>query len=473
MFGGDRGDPRILSRFEAEFGGDSDDPVDEVLLFGEEPESPDLSKSVFGLSPMVVSDEEVEEVSRAEREARDPIGRVSGAQKKNSKAKGGRPQRSEYFTFTLWLGLTEVEALEELESFKKNLARLKAEKLVGFHACGHELAPKTGRHHVQGYLETFSHDVRWSYETFKAEVFKLQRRGEGDEVKCFVTSSKGSAEDNKKYTQKDDDLGRWFVVDESVPYRNYGRGNQLGRVKAVLDSGASLLATAQTAGCFDAVIRYRSSLMWYENAISKPRCAPTRFTWIHGPSGAGKSQWALKQYPPSTECYWMPPSKNGNVWWDKYNKHKVVVIDEMKPHTFGLGHAGFAYAQRIFDSTPLQVGVHGSMTEFVADRVIITANFPMSEWFPKEFCGYDWDVSNPLFRRLRDFGTEVLFGTEDPDYERPSRGPAGSGGVSANFVAAEGDVDRLVFLVEGGGPPSTSPVKKKSKGHRKPFSNRK
>jgi len=460
----------LLRRLEDEYGGsDSDD----VQLFGEGHESSDLTRSVFGLQPMLVSDgEEVEDVGVEELAVRDPlVAPSSSSARVAGKKKGARAPRSEYFTFTLWLGTTDVEALEELEQFKCNLARLKAEKKIGFHACGHELAPKTGRHHVQGYLETYSHDVRWSYETFKAEVFKLQRRGDDGVVACFVTSSKGSADQNIEYTQKDEDKGRWFVVDKTVPYRNYGRGNQLGRVKAVLDSGASLLATAQTAGCFDAVIRYRSSLMWYENAISKPRCKPTFFTWIHGPSGVGKSQFTIRQYPPSDEVYWMPPSKNGNVWWDKYNKHKIVVIDEMKPHTFGLGHAGFAYAQRIFDSTPLQVGVHGSMTEFVAERVVVTANFPMSEWFPKEFCGYEWDVSNPLFRRLRDFGTEILFGTEDPNYERPSRGAPGADGVSASFVAAPGDFDRLVLMVPD--QPVTSPVKKKTKAHRKPFSSRK
>jgi len=451
----------VRELFESRYG----DSSDEVELF-DEPESnehefvrgfAELADQGFGggVWPMQVSSDHEEELDPEERAARDPIGAASSkAAGSAGKKKGGRAARSEYFTFTLWLGMTDQEALHRLALFKQDLARLKEEKKIGFHACGHEVAPTTGRHHVQGYLETASHDVRWTYRTFKEELFRLQPTQAGEEVACFVTSSKGSAEANKNYTQKDCDRGRWFVVDNTIPYRNYGRGNQLGRVKEVLDSGASLLATAQTAGCFDAVIRYRSSLMWYENSIAKPRMKPTLFTWIHGPSGVGKSTWARERFPPSADCYWLPPSKNGNVWWDKYNKHKIVVIDEIKPHTFGLGHAGFAYALRIFDGTPLQVGVHGAMTEFVAERVIITANFPMEEWFPEQFCGYKWDDSNPLRRRLRDFGTEVLFGTEDPNYERSTNGPAGADGSSANFVAAPGDLEFLSLHVV----PSVAPL---------------
>lgn len=425
----------IEADFLAEYGPHEMEIDDGVMIFDNEQGEVDEARNLQRSTWMAISDaEEAADdapVTREEAAARDPIGDESSPKKKSKK----RNQRSEYFTYTAHLSHNEIEAMALCERFKITLKELKEKKLIGFHTAGLELGDKTHGFHIQGYMETYSHKVRWTFETFMEMLGANLPQNYTDlngifrKSAIWVQQSRGSAEQNKIYTQKDADKGRWFVVDADVPYRNYGRGNQLGRVKEVLDSGATLIAAAQTTGCFDSIMRFRTSLLWYSEMTAPKRNHKTEILWIHGPSGGGKSTFARKHFE---KAYWLDPPKNGAIWWDGYDRHQVVVIDDIGPCTLGAGHAGFEYAKRLFDSTPLQVAVHGGKVQFVATKIVITANFPPQEWMLQQYCGYAWDATNPLFRRFTDFATVILFGTEDEDYDRPTK--LGANGQAAHYV---------------------------------------
>lgn len=52
------------------------------------------------------------------------------------------------------------------------------------------------------------------------------------------------------------------------------------------------------------------------------RKEPKTCLWIYGKPGSGKTRWAVSHYP---QAY----RKLQNKWWDSYQAHKAVIIDDL------------------------------------------------------------------------------------------------------------------------------------------------
>jgi len=142
--------------------------------------------------------------------------------------------RSQYFTFTYNFGKDVVIAAQRVVAFAALLTKSADAKEVGFYSCGHEIAPQTGEHHIQGYLET-PKGVRWTFAQFH-KAFSLP----GVEAPPWVKASRGSAEQNITYTGKAVEEGRWYSMWGT--FRNYGQGRSadMVAVQKELDGGSSI-----------------------------------------------------------------------------------------------------------------------------------------------------------------------------------------------------------------------------------------
>jgi hypothetical protein len=84
--------------------------------------------------------------------------------------------------------------------------------------------------------------------------------------------------------------------------------------------------------------------------------------YLLGAPGIGKSQAALRENP---GAYW----KNKSAWWDGYQGHEVVILDEFDSTWFP-----WATLLKLLDSTPLNIEVKGGTVPFVAKKIVITTN---------------------------------------------------------------------------------------------------
>lgn len=107
--------------------------------------------------------------------------------------------------------------------------------------------------------------------------------------------------------------------------------------------------------------------------LTKPRKWATRCTFIFGAPGTGKSAAAAQLFP---DAYWL--TAGAPQWYDSYDKHETVVVDEFTPDVFVPTDFN-----RVVDRTPYQVPVKGGFTQFLAKRVIYISNYPLEEFKKK------------------------------------------------------------------------------------------
>lgn len=114
----------------------------------------------------------------------------------------------------------------------------------------------------------------------------------------------------------------------------------------------------------------------YHRGFEKYRilCSLLQRTWkseviiLTGRTGIGKSRYCAENYP---NAFW----KRKGDWWDGYDGHDIVIIDEF------YGWLPLDTMLRLMDRYPLMVDTKGSAVEFVAKTICITSNNPWEEWY--------------------------------------------------------------------------------------------
>lgn len=145
-----------------------------------------------------------------------------------------------------------------------------------------------------------------------------------------------------------------------------GKRSDLLAVKDALDAGSSISQVYQAH--FAASARYHKFFKEYKRTIVKPRDFKTEVAVLIGPTGTGKTQFAHETFP---DAYWLPQGK----WFDDYDAHKVVIIDEF------YGWLPYSFLLRLLDRYPLLVETKFGHVHFVAEKVIITSNKHPRDWY--------------------------------------------------------------------------------------------
>lgn len=132
-------------------------------------------------------------------------------------------------------------------------------------------------------------------------------------------------------------------------------------------------------------VTHYSSLRRIAVDYAKPLAMEREVTVYWGPTGVGKSRRAWEEA--GIDAY---PKDPLSKFWDGYNGHKNVVIDEFR------GTVSISHVLRWFDRYPVLVEVKGSSAVFKAERIWITSNLHPNEWYPD----LDQSTKEALLRRL-------------------------------------------------------------------------
>lgn len=244
---------------------------------------------------------------------------------------------------------------------------------VIFLAYQAERCPETGQFHYQGYLRL---DPKCRLSWLKANV----------NGRAHWEPRYGTHEEARDYANKiETRLEGWDPVCIGEEPQG-GKRTDLETLKADLDANHSMVEIADDH--FHLFLRFNRAIKEYKVLKRQnERTWQTQTVVYWGEPGVGKSRRALEEAGPG--AYWLAKN-DGTPWWDGYDGHEIVVIDE-----FSVGQIKRDLMCRLCDRYPLLVPVKGGTVPFVAKQIIITSNHHPTDWYPRIGLG-------PLKRRLEE-----------------------------------------------------------------------
>lgn len=254
-----------------------------------------------------------------------------------------------------------------LYDYEKHLDALReyARTQCVYMVFGYEIAPTTGRPHLQGYHY-------WKNERSMGRFSMMF--GE-----CKVIKADGTAKHNREYCLKirpgDTPNTKW---------EEYGEMPQQGK-RTDWERAVTDLATQDVLD----VIRAQPQLAPSQRALReiksmylKPLHRDVTVTVLYGEAGSGKSRWAYDHYP---DLYKKPVGD----WWDGYSGQKAILLDDF------YGWIKYHDLLHVLDRYPLNCPVKGGFIQAQWDTVVITSNDPPNAWYREK------GLTPALRRRLK------------------------------------------------------------------------
>lgn len=237
-----------------------------------------------------------------------------------------------------------------------------------------EQCPKSGRNHIQFYVELErSQRASW-VRTHLSET-------------CHWEVRRRAREAAIRYCEKEETRveGPWvFGTWELRP----GKRNDLEEIQEAIESGASPRTISREY--FASWIRYHKSFDLYGLLHADPRDWEMDVQILYGEPGTGKTRRVYAEAAERNErVYTLLQNDNGVPWFDGYAGEEVLLIDDF------YGWIKVSYMLKLMDRYPLKVQVKGSVVNFISRRIYITSNKPVCEW-------YDWDkIGDTIYRAFQ------------------------------------------------------------------------
>ncbi len=246
-----------------------------------------------------------------------------------------------------------------------------------------EIATKTQREHVQGYIHFSTPKRRFAVN----KVLHLKNthlevaKGNPSSNRAYCTSAEKRVQGTEYFEHGECPGGqgsRLAIVAESIKAK--------GLNKTIEENPQTYITCGR--GMRDLDVFYKRQ---------RERSGSVHVIVIHGESGSGKSWWANKLYDPG-HTYAMPAvPANGNAWFDAYDDERTLVIDEFS------GRVEYELMKNIMDPYAMQVPTKGGHVPALWETVVITTNYHPNTWYPNDVDAWGLDTVSPIQRRIHTY----------------------------------------------------------------------
>lgn len=256
--------------------------------------------------------------------------------------------------------------------FHNEVQYLIASRKFTYLIYGEEICPKNdkfgneGKKHNQGYVE-FPNAITLGEKGFlKITTPRIHyEKRKGTQTQAIDYCKGWTWEGDKKIFKAPFFKENIYFEFGTPSENNQGKRNDLLNLKESLDKGSKLSEIAENH--FESFLKYNRGILMYMNIKPKIRNWKTEVYILIGPPGCGKSKLC------PLNGYWYAPLNN--IWWDGYNGHEDVIIDEF------YGGLPFTFMLRLMDRYPLNVEIKNGTVPFLAKRIWITSNKHPSKWY--------------------------------------------------------------------------------------------
>ncbi len=222
-----------------------------------------------------------------------------------------------------------------------------------------EKGEKTARNHLQGYVEV---DSPRAFSFFKKLLGKT----------AHLESRKGTALEASTYCKKEESRvsGPWELGALS---KQGARVDLEGFRDAVKRKATNEELLETNLICMAKYPRLLATI----RATVKPDITPDLRVVLHlGATGTGKTRSVTDEWNTAGHRWYTPPiSQQGSSWWDGYDSHTHVLLDEWE------GKITLSNLLRILDIYPLQLPCKGGHVWFRPHFITITSNMHPIEWY--------------------------------------------------------------------------------------------
>lgn len=258
-------------------------------------------------------------------------------------------KRCRSYCFTAW----EIPTWAQID----NLAGIP----IKYSIYGHEICPKSGKEHWQGYMELTGATL------IKTIVNKLKVL---DHKAAWLGERKGTAAQAIKYCKKDG------------TYTENGEPNNQGK-RSDMDDICDRLKTGATKNDIIArypnqMIRYGKGIMSMIEALQPERNFRTKVTVLYGPTGTGKTKHAW-DYARTMGGPIDNVSITSGGFFIGYNNSPTVVIEE-----FEAKNVNRTLFLQMTDNQPLTINTKGGEKTWNCQNLILCSNYDPATWYGKK-----------------------------------------------------------------------------------------
>lgn len=248
---------------------------------------------------------------------------------------------------------------EELQLIQTIMAN--QEKNLKYAVIGHEIAPTTGTPHIHVYFHFVN---QHSFSSIKKKFPRAR-----------IDTCRGSPQQVSQYCKKENN----YKEIGEVPAQ--GKRSDIDHIKDVLEYAPRMREVTKVAKSVQAIKFAEYYLKYHE----PKRDWKPYVKWYWGGTGTGKSRAAFDELGVQESF----PCSDSAKWWDGYDAHEGVIIDEMREDFCSL-----KYFLRLTDRYPFTVQVKGTTRQFLARTIIITSPYPPEKLYRTN------EDTNQLLRRL-------------------------------------------------------------------------
>ena len=250
----------------------------------------------------------------------------------------------------------------------------------------YEIAPSTGRIHVQGYVE-LHRPTR--LKQLKDDVLGAKH--------AHCEPANGDAASNIAYCTKSDTRFPGSEP-ECVGTLDVSQGKRTDIADAVgmLREGKPMHDVLESAP--DVFVKYHRGLTAArEITLRRNSMVPRlqlRVKAVWGAAGVGKTRTVYEKHG-YEEVYTVTAPSGADLWWDGYEGQKVLLIDDF------YGWIKYGFLLKVLDIYPLRLAIKGGHTYAAWERVYLTSNKAPETW-------YSGGMTQALSRRIHE--TEHIAG---------------------------------------------------------------
>lgn len=293
---------------------------------------------------------------------------VPGAQR------GGRTRTATSWVFTIWNW--QRNPLPQDEHLPLHLDYIRYQQEVGRPGAGQN----QDRTHMQGYLE-------FDQELNEAEVrmimgwqpFVVAPDGTRNLNDVYLAPRRGSQFRAIEYVS---DPEKRVPGTESVAFGEPhppDAPSQMAQVVRDISQGMPWAQVVDTHG--EAAARYWNNLRNMVEHHERPLAQAIRDVKVFllwGDTNMGKTHMVYERHPAADIYVKLPQTGGGTSWWDGYDRHRVVLIDDFDGKDLPLNQL-----LRVLDKWPISVNVRGGTKAFLPEYIYVTSNVYHDEWYPR------------------------------------------------------------------------------------------